>query len=47
MFVLFIPKYVTVEALFPRGRELDLIERFPLSVGLSMAFVPLVGLLLN
>ena len=47
VFVLFIPGYVTVEALFPRGRELDSIERFALSVGLSLALVPLVGLLLN
>ena len=47
VFVLFIPGYVTVEALFPKGRELDSIERFALSVGLSLALVPLVGLLLN
>ena len=47
VFVLFIPGYVTVEALFPKGRELDTIERFALSVGLSLALVPLVGLLLN
>lgn len=47
LFVLFIPGYVTVEALFPKGRELDGIERFALSVGLSLALVPLIGLLLN
>ena len=47
VFVLFVPGYVTVEALFPKGRELDSIERFALSVGLSLALVPLVGLLLN
>jgi len=47
VFVLFIPGYVTVEALFPRSHELDSIERFALSVGLSLALVPLVGLLLN
>lgn len=47
VFVLFVPGYVTVEALFPRGRDLDSIERFALSVGLSLALVPLVGLLLN
>ncbi|MGQ9515561.1 MAG: DUF1616 domain-containing protein [Thermoproteota archaeon] len=28
-------------------RELDQIERFALSVGMSLALVPLVGLLLN
>ena len=47
VFVLFVPGYVTVEALFPKGRELDGIERFALSVGLSLALVPLIGLVLN
>ena len=47
VFVLFIPGYVAVEALFPKGRELDGIERLALSVGLSLALVPFVGLLLN
>jgi hypothetical protein len=47
VFVLFIPGYVTVEALFPKGRDLNGIERFALSVGLSLALVPLIGLLLN
>jgi hypothetical protein len=47
VFVLFIPGYVALEALFPKGRELDGIERLALSVGLSLALVPLVGLLLN
>jgi len=47
VFVLFIPGYVAVEALFPKGRELDGLERLALSVGLSLALVPLVGLLLN
>jgi hypothetical protein len=46
-FVLFIPGYVALEALFPKGRELDGIERLALSVGLSLALVPLVGLVLN
>jgi hypothetical protein len=47
VFVLFLPGYVTIEALFPKARDLDTIERFALSVGLSLALVPLVGLLLN
>jgi hypothetical protein len=47
MFVLFLPGYVTVEALFPKGRDLDGIERSALSVGLSLTLVMLVGLLLN
>jgi hypothetical protein len=46
-FVLFIPGYVALEALFPKGREFNGIERIALSVGLSLALVPLVGLLLN
>jgi len=47
IFVLFLPGYVTVQALFSGRRELDNIERFALSVGLSLAITPLVGLLLN
>jgi uncharacterized membrane protein len=47
MFVLFIPGYVAVEALFPKSRELDGIERLALSIGLSMALVSLTGLMLN
>lgn len=47
VFVLFIPGFVVVEALFPKGRELDKIQHFALSVGLSLALVPMVGLLLN
>lgn len=47
VFVLFIPGYVAVAALFPKGRELDGIERFALSIGLSLALVPMIGLLLN
>ncbi|OYT58791.1 hypothetical protein B6U81_07210 [Thermoplasmatales archaeon ex4484_30] len=45
-FILFIPGYVLVFALFP-GRDIDLIERIALSFGLSIAVVPLVGLALN
>jgi uncharacterized protein DUF1616 len=47
VFVLFIPGYLAVGTLFPKGRELDGVERFALSVGLSMALIPLVVLLLN
>jgi hypothetical protein len=47
VFVLFIPGYVAVEALFPKGRELNGIERFALSVGLSLILVMLIGLVLN
>jgi len=47
IFVLFLPGFVVMQALFPRGKELDDIERFALSVGLSLAIAPLIGLLLN
>jgi len=47
IFVLFLPGFVVMQALFPSGKELDDIERFALSVGLSIAITPLIGLLLN
>jgi len=46
VFVLFIPGYVTLKVLFPE-RGLDSLERFALSIGLSLAIVPLIGLVLN
>ncbi|MEM4344140.1 MAG: DUF1616 domain-containing protein [Candidatus Nitrosocaldus sp.] len=45
-FVLFIPGYALVQLLFP-SREMDIIERVALSIGLSVAVVPLTGFLLN
>lgn len=45
-FILFLPGYVTLRALFPK-RELDNVENFALSFGLSLALVPLMGLILN
>lgn len=52
LLVLFVPGYVLVAALFPgvviEGKpEIDWIERIALSFGLSIAVVPLLGLLLN
>ena len=47
LFVLFLPGYSLVEALYPREEDLSPLERLALSIGLSLALVPLVGLLLN
>lgn len=44
--VLFLPGYALIEALYPK-RDLDELIRFALSIGLSLALVPLTGLVLN
>ncbi|MEM1828890.1 MAG: DUF1616 domain-containing protein, partial [Desulfurococcaceae archaeon] len=44
---LFIPGYSLVEALYPREEDLSPLERMALSIGLSLAVVPLIGLILN
>lgn len=46
LFVLFLPGFSLIKALFPR-KELDNMEKIALSLGLSMAIVPIFGLLLN
>lgn len=49
-FILFIPGYILIFALFPTrktDRGIDVIERIALSFGLSIAVVPLIGLGLN
>lgn len=46
-FVLFFPGYTLIAALFPGKKDLDGIERVALSFGLSIAVVPLLGLILN
>lgn len=46
MFVLWLPGYTFTKALFPK-KELDNIERVALSIGMSLALVPIIGLLLN
>jgi len=46
IFVLFLPGYCFIKALFPT-KELDNIERVALSFGMSLALVPVIGLLLN
>jgi uncharacterized membrane protein len=50
LFILFIPGYIFVVALFPTRKTdhgIDIIERIALSFCLSVAIVPLVGLALN
>ncbi|AKB76696.1 hypothetical protein MSHOH_0213 [Methanosarcina horonobensis HB-1 = JCM 15518] len=45
--VLFLPGYALVALLFPANNGLEGIERAALSVGMSVATVPLIGLVLN
>jgi len=45
--VLFLPGYSLIAALFPKKDDIDSIERIALSFGLSIAIVPLIGLILN
>ena len=45
--ILFLPGYSLISALFPKKDDLDPIERIALSFGLSIAIVPLIGLILN
>jgi len=47
IFVLWLPGFTLIKALFPSKKEMDTIERVALSIGLSLAIVPIVGLLLN
>ena len=45
--ILYLPGQSLIESLYPKKEDLTSLERFALSVGLSLALVPLVGLLLN
>jgi uncharacterized membrane protein len=45
--VLFIPGYLLTSLLFPGKDDIDPTERLALSLGLSIAIVPLIGLILN
>jgi uncharacterized membrane protein len=47
IFILFLPGYALIAALFPSGKSIDWIERLALSFGLSIAVTPLIGLMLN
>ncbi len=46
-FILFLPGAMLLAVLYPRGGEIDSLERLALSIGLSLAIVPLIGLILN
>lgn len=45
--VLYLPGAALIEALYPKKEDLEPLERLALSIGLSLALVPLVGLVLN
>jgi hypothetical protein len=47
LFVLYLPGSMLIEALYPRREDLESLERLALSIGLSLAVVPLIGLFLN
>ncbi|WP_232203742.1 DUF1616 domain-containing protein [Caldivirga maquilingensis] len=47
LMTLFMPGYSLIETLYPRGDELKPLERLALSIGLSLAITPLIGLILN
>ncbi len=46
-YILFFPGYALISFLFPEEAPIDKLERLALSFGLSIAIVPLIGLLLN
>lgn len=47
VFVLYLPGSSLIELLYPKPEELSQLERLALSIGLSLALVPLAGLILN
>lgn len=47
LFILFLPGFSLIEFLYAKRKELDGLTRLALSIGLSLAIVPLVGLGLN
>ena len=47
IFVLFFPGYTLIAAVFPKRDNLNSVERLALSFGLSIAVVPIIGLILN
>ena len=47
LFVLYLPGSALIELLYPKKTDLSQLERVALSIGLSLALVPLTGLVLN
>jgi hypothetical protein len=47
VFVLFLPGFLLISALYTRNGEMDELEKMALSIGLSIAIVPLITLVLN
>ena len=47
LLILFLPGYSLIEFLYSKKADLDSLTRLALSIGLSIAIVPLVGLVLN
>jgi hypothetical protein len=47
VFLLYVPGYTLIEVLCPKTKELERLERIGLSIGLSVALIPLVGFMLN
>jgi hypothetical protein len=45
--ILFLPGYSLIQFLYAKKKELDELTRLALSIGLSLAIVPLIGLALN
>lgn len=46
-FVLYVPGYCIFEALLPRPRALDRVERIGISIGASVAVIPILALILD
>jgi len=47
LFIIFFPGYTLLSTLYPKQDDLGNVERLALSLGLSIAIVPLIGLILN
>ena len=47
VFVLYMPGHALITALYPKADDLNDVENLALSIGLSLAVVPLIGLMLS